>query len=182
MLETALNGSQCLVSAVPHLKKLFVPKVFYPLVSVGTDSINFVFSVSGLLVLALVVGFQLKLSLAALPAAIAIVAAYNLGMVLVYGVGTVHFRDLPHILQVMYPAFFYAVPIFYPMSAIAPQYHWVFLLNPFYWFINLFRRIIHDGSYPSFSESCIPSVLAILALLAGFSLLLAKDRTLIYRL
>ncbi|MBX9686094.1 MAG: ABC transporter permease, partial [Candidatus Obscuribacterales bacterium] len=132
--ETALQGSNCLVVAEPFLKKLAIPKIFFPVVSVGTDLVNFLLSMTALLGLSLIVGVKLKLSILALPAVIAIVAVYNLGMVLIYSVATVFFRDLPHILTITYPAFFYSVPIFYPLTAIPIQYHWVFYCNPFFWF------------------------------------------------
>lgn len=182
MSETALQGSGCLVTAESFLKKLAIPKIFFPVVSVGTDLFNFLLSITALLGLSLFVGVQLKLSILALPAVIAVVTLYNLGMVLLYSVTTVFFRDLPHILTITYPAFFYSVPIFYPMSAIPSNYHWVFYANPFFWFINLFRRIIYDGCLPSSTEWLVPIALAFSALFAGMFALYAKDRSIIYRL
>lgn len=180
--ETALQGSNCLVVAEPFLKKLSIPKIFFPVVSVGTDMINFLLSMTALLGLSLIVGVKLKLAILALPAVIAIVAVYNLGMVLIYSVATVFFRDLPHILTITYPAFFYSVPVFYPITAIPPQYHWVFYCNPFFWFINLFRRVIHDGCMPTSQEWLVPITLAFCSVTAGLFVLSWKDRSIIYRL
>lgn len=180
--DSAINGSQALVSAETYLKKLFVPKLFFPLVCLGTETVDFLLNLTSLMMMACLLGVHFNISIFVLPLAIAIATIYNLGMILLCSVSTVYFRDLPHILAVSYPAFFYAIPVFYPMSAIPEAYHWVFLSNPFYWFINLFRLIIHDGRFPCALEWCIPAALAIISLCVGLFALQLKERTLIYRL
>jgi ABC-type polysaccharide/polyol phosphate export permease len=180
--DSALQGSQCFIAAEPYLKKLSIPKIFFPLVSLGTDTINLLFSFASLLLLGVALGAQYNVSLLMLPAAILILVVANLGFILLYSVGTVYFRDLPHILQVTYSAFFYAVPIIYPMTVIPAEYRSLFKLNPFYWFINLFHSIIYDGCCPTLQEWSIATLLAIGTLAAGLFVLSSKNSRLVYRL
>jgi len=180
--ESAVEGSQCFINAESYLKKLLIPKAFFPLVSVGTDCVNFIFSLTSLLLLGLVAGIHWNATVLLLPVAIAITAVFNLGMVMTYSVLTVYFRDVPHILRVIYPALFYLLPVLYPVESIPEQFRTFFVLNPFYHLVGLFRSLIAAGQVPSATQWVCASSIAAVSLVVGIVVLRAKERHLIFRL
>jgi ABC-type polysaccharide/polyol phosphate export permease len=182
MSESAVEGSVCFVNAEPYLKKLAIPKIFFPLVSVGTDTTNFLLSLSSLLLLGFAVGLKWQSTMLLLPFVILLTAGFNLGMILMFSILTVYLRDFTHILRVTLPAFFYMVPVLYPITAIPEQYRALLLLNPFYYPIKLFRMVIYDGQLPSERLWGAMLVLAIVPLLCGLLMLRKHEKHLIYRL
>lgn len=180
--DSAIEGSQCFVSAESYLKKLFIPKLFFPFVIVGTYTVNFLFSLTSLLVIGMVLGLQWKLSLLLLPAVIAVTATLILGMTILLGVATVYFRDLTHILGVTLPGFFYTIPIIYPAESIPEQFRQWFLLNPFFYVIDLYRQVILKGQSPPVQDWAVSIALAFCLLFAGLVVLKKNEQDMIYRM
>jgi ABC-type polysaccharide/polyol phosphate export permease len=175
-------GSLSITSAEGFMKKVYVPKIFFPLVAISTEAINFILSMVSMMFLALFVGLKLHLVLLLLPAAILVTFLYTFGIVLALAVATVYFRDLTHLVRVVLTSFFYLIPIVYPISAVPEKYAVFFQSNPFSYFINLYRQIIFYGVAPSFEEWAVPIALSIFTLGIGFYILMKRDRDIIFRL
>src|SRR6516162_4175399 len=157
--DSVTQGSLSITHAEGFMKKVYIPKIFFPLVTISTEAINFGLSLISMMFLALFVGLQLHWTLLLLPAAVVLTYLYTFGIVLALAVATVYFRDLTHVVRVILQSFFYLIPIVYPLSAVPPKYSAFFLANPFSQFINLYRQIIFNGQWPGFEEWAIPVAL-----------------------
>jgi ABC-2 type transport system permease protein/lipopolysaccharide transport system permease protein len=177
-----IGGCQTIINAEGFLKKVYLPKVLFPIITVTTETINFFFTIISLCILSLVLGFRLSWSIFFLPVVIIITYIFNLGLNILVSVSTVYFRDLTQILQVLLQALFYLVPIVYPIEALPERYRVYFLYNPFYYFIILFRKVIYGEPAITVLDWLTTSALAIIVLLSGLLLLMKYDRDLIYRL
>ena len=175
-------GGPSIVQGEHFLKKVYLNKTFFPLVTVATEGTNFCFSLFSLMALAFCLGLKLQVSMVLLPAVILILFVFNAALALTFSIATVYFRDLTHISEVVLGAAIYLCPILYPMSLVPAQYKVFFMLNPFYWFIELFRLVICEGRIPSAIDWGVP--LAIMTVAVVFSLLILKrkERDLIFRL
>jgi ABC-type polysaccharide/polyol phosphate export permease len=182
MSNAIIGGCQSLINAEGFLKKVYLPKVLFPLITVTTETVNFFFTIISLYILALLFGFQVSWTIVLLPLAVLAAYIFNAGITIMVGVVTVYFRDLSQILLVVFQALFYLVPIVYPIEAIPEQYRRLFLFNPFYYFIMLFRKVIYGDATLAFSDWLMPFALAIAALAAGLILIKKQDRDLIFRL
>ena len=182
MSAAILGGCQTLITAEGFLKKVYLPKMLFPLVSVTTETANFVFSLISLYILALILGTQIQWTIVFLPFAILLTFIFNLGWAMMFSVATVYFRDLNQIMQVVFQALFYLAPIVYPLEMIPEQFRSYFLYNPFYYFIILFRKAIYGEPAMTLSDWLIPVILAIMTLSIGLYLLMRGDRDIIYRL
>jgi ABC-type polysaccharide/polyol phosphate export permease len=180
--NSVLAGSQSIINAEGFLKKVYLPKVLFPMVSVTTETVNFFFSILSLCIIGLVLSFPIGGTILLLPLVILITYVFNLGIALIFSIATVYFRDLSHILQVVFNALFYTMPIIYPLDLIPKQYQIYFNLNPFYYFITLFRKTIYGT--PGFTQAdwAIPIGLALLALAIGLYMLMKQNLDLIFRL
>lgn len=170
-----------IVNSEPYIKKIFVPKVLFPLITVSIEGVNFILSLSALFILALLLGARVYPSILLLPFVLVIMYLFSLGLGIILAVTFVYFRDISHLVQVGFTALFYLTPILYPPDAIPAELSVVFKLNPLSYFVILSRKIILGFSV-SFYDWIIPSLLAFMLLLVGFYLLFKTDRDIAFRL
>jgi len=180
--ESIAGGCSAITSAEGFMKKVYIPKIFFPLVTVATELINFGLSLISMMALAALLGLQLHWTILLLPIAMGITFLFTFGISLAMAVSTVYFRDIAHLTRVVLSCFFYLIPIVYPLSAVPSKYKIFFENNPFTFFINLFRDILYYGTVPTLKEWLIPLGLAVIALIVGFSILRRNERDIIFRL
>ncbi len=180
--ESIASGCSSITSAEHFMKKVYIPKIFFPLVTVSTEVINFGLSLVSMIGLALLFGLQLHWTILLLPVAMTITFFFTFGITLALAVGTVYFRDIAHFVRVLLTCFFYLIPIVYPLSAVPEKYVPFFQANPFSHFVNLYRQIIYYGNLPTWQEWLNPILLALASLFVGFFILRQKERDIIFRL
>lgn len=177
-----LGGCQTLINAEGFLKKVYLPKALFPLVSVTTETVNFLFSIVSLYILSLALGNSIKITILLLPFVILIMFMFNLGWAMLLGTTTAYFRDLSQIMIVLFQALFYLTPIVYQVEAIPENFRWFIYYNPLYYFINLFRKAIYGTGSITLLDWGIPIGLALLMFLIGSWVMMRKDRDLVFRL
>lgn len=182
IVESLVSGSTALTAHESFLKKLYLPKTFFPLVVVSVATCNFLLSMTSLLILGFAFGMQPSVSLLLLPLATAVLFAFNFAMALLLAVGTVYLRDLTHIVTVFLGVIFYTMPIIYPIDQMPQEYRGLFLCNPFYYFLCLFRALLYEARIPTLQEWSIPVAISFIALVCALYVLRRKDKDLVYRL
>ena len=182
MSSSIVNGTMSIIYAEGYLKKVYTPKILFPLVNVSTEVVNFSLSLISLFILAILLGAKIGLSLLLLPLAIVLTFIFVLGIVLVVSVATIYFRDLYNIIQVVFTALFYLVPIVYKISIIPVSFQIFYKLNPFFYFIDLFHKIIYESATPSISQWVICAGMSLITILVGLLTLNLKEQDLIFRL
>jgi ABC-type polysaccharide/polyol phosphate export permease len=179
--DSITTGSQSLVQSEPFLKKVYIPKAFFPLVAVSTETANFVFSLTSLVVIAAIFA-PMHWTILLVPFAVALLFLFNFSLTLLLAVATVYFRDLTHIIKVVLGTVFYLVPIVYSLDRVPEHYRPFFMLNPVTYFIDLFRSLIYCGTVPSLTAWAIPCAISAVIFAAAFYTLMRTDKDLIYRL
>jgi len=182
MSESIMASCTAITQAEAFMKKVYIPKIFFPLVTISTEFINFSLSLVSMIFLAMFVGLQLHLTLLLLPVAMAITFAFIFGLGLSVSILTVYFRDFTHLVKVVLSCFFYLIPIVYPMSLVPAKYQLIFSLNPFTYFIMLFRNLIYDGRVPSLESWLMSIGIALAASLIGLIILMKTEKDIIFRL
>ncbi len=177
-----IGGGSVFINAEGFLKKVYIPKLLFPLVLVSTETINFSLSIVSLYLFGLVLGSTFSWTVVYLPLVILITFIFNLGCVILIGIGTIYFRDLNHITVIIFQALFYLVPIVYSVEMFPEAARKLFYYNPFYYFINLFRIVIYGQPSMTWLDWLIPLGLALGVLLLGLFLLKLRDREIVYRL
>jgi ABC-type polysaccharide/polyol phosphate export permease len=180
--ESIILGCSSIVSAEAFMKKVYVPKLFFPLVTCSTELVNFVLALTSMMFLATFLGLKISVSLLLLPLAIGVTYVFTFGLALCLGVTTVYFRDLTHIVRVVLQSFFYFIPIIWPLNQLPDKYASMFLANPFTHFILLFRTIIFDGHFPSAEQWGWTTFYSLITVLLGFWILRRNEKDIIFRL
>jgi ABC-type polysaccharide/polyol phosphate export permease len=182
--NSMINGSMSIVLGEAYLKKVYIPKFFFPLISVGVEVVNFLLSMISLFFLAILMGAKVNWGLLTLPIALLLTALFIFGLVLIASIITPYFRDLSHIIQLAFTALFYLTPIIYPIGKIADN-HWLLTitkLNPFFYLVDLFHVIIYQAKIPDISAWLICLGLTILSLTIGSIVFNSKEKDVVYRL
>lgn len=182
--NSMIIGSMSLVVGEGYLKKVYVPRFLFPLVTVGVEVVNFLLSLISLFFVALLLGAKISWALLTLPFALLLTALFILGLVLIASILTVYFRDLSHIIQISFTALFYLTPIIYPVEFLSksPLLMTVIKWNPFFYFVELFHTIIYQAKVPGDSLWLISLGLTIVSLALGFVVFSSREKDVIYRL
>lgn len=180
--ESISAGCLSITAAENFMKKVYIPKIFFPLVTVATECINFFLSLCSMTILGLFLDLHMHWTLLLLPFAIAVTFFFTFGIALTMSIVTVYFRDLAHLTRVILSCFFYLTPIVYPLSVVPEKHRFLFKFNPFTAFINLFRDIIYQGRAPSMDEWLLTIGLSCVTLAIGFAALRRTESDIIFRL
>jgi ABC-type polysaccharide/polyol phosphate export permease len=180
--QTLLNSTECFVNNEASLKRIVLPKIFFPLVTVCTEMINFLLSLASFLILGLLLQENYSWTLLSLPMAAFITGILAFGLSIAMAICTVYWRDLQHILGVIVQILFYLIPIIYPVESLSENLYEIVRLNPLYPFIELFRSAIYSNAWPSLLNWGIASIIAILVLAIALRLLQHTERELLFRL
>ncbi len=181
-LDSVLTGSGSITGAESFLKKVYIPKMFFPLVTVSTEGANFLFSLVSLLSLSTFIGAQIHATALLVVPIMALLFVFTFSVALFFAVATVYFRDLGHILRVFLGALFYTVPIVYPMSMVPEKFRILYEYNPLSRFVELFRLSVCAGQVPGFDVWVVPIVSTLVCAFAAVCLLKKTERDLIFRL
>lgn len=177
-----LSGSTSLITAELYLKKVYIPKILFPLVTLGVEIANFFFSLASLFILTFLLGSNFSWSLILLPAALLVLGVFLFGLILMISMTTVYFRDLSHILQIGLLGLFYFTPVLYKVSMLTEWLQNIVKYNPFYYFINLFHIIIYEAKFPSLAEWLPCVLLSLVSICLGIVIFQKKENDVIYRL
>jgi ABC-2 type transport system permease protein/lipopolysaccharide transport system permease protein len=180
--ESVVGGCSAITGAEAFMKKVYVPKLFFPLVTCSTELVNTALALVSMIALGTVLGLKIGWSLVLLPAALLVTFAFIFGIVLALSISTVYFRDLTHLIKVILQSFFYFIPIVWKVESLPKQYVPYFEANPFTHFIGLFRTIVYDSQFPHLREWAITGAYACCTILIGLYILKRNEKDIIYRL
>lgn len=164
---TVVQGGQSLIGNEQLIKKIYIPKLLFPLsVSLAMLIDSLLMAVS-LFAIILVIGGKLTLSLLFIPFAYLLLFAFSFGLALVFSVSAVYFRDLQHIIGIVMQALVFLSPVYYKPEALAGKVKSLIEANPLTLFIELFRAPIDQGTFPATAVVLQATLYACLSLMIG---------------
>lgn len=171
-----------LINAEGYLKKVYLPQMLFPLIAVSIETVNFIFSLFALYIIALFFGATFSPTVFLLPIVISIFFFFNLGVGMFLSVLNVFFRDTPNIVTVLFSALFYATPVIYTLDRLPENLQRIFKLNPLLYFVKLSRLVILGDAPMHFWDWMIPIIFALVALLIGCWMMMKSEGKVVYRL
>jgi len=150
-------------------QRIYLPRSSFVVSAIVTGFVNLVLSLAPLLLIMLLVGLPIRASLIFLPIAMLLLAAFALGIGLLFSAWTIYFPDMAEMYQVALIAWMYLTPVLYPVAIIPETYRfWFFHLNPMYYLIEIFRRPVYEGMLPSWPLLAAGAGIALVTLAAGW--------------
>lgn len=161
------------------IRKVYVPKVIFPVAAVASSLVSFCFALVTLFLYMLAVGapFRWTLVLAIIP--ITELVGFCLGLSMILATLYVYFRDVKWFYDSALLAWFYATPIFYPPEIIGEKYASILSLNPLWPILRAFRITVIGGAVPGIRDVFVGALVAALAVVVGWSVLQKSEQTFI---
>lgn len=152
------------------IRNIRVPNAIFPIAMVSSQLMNLLLAMVPLLLVMLWQQVPPRASILVLPWFALTLWAFTSGVTMALAAGSVFFRDLTHIIQVVLTGLFYLTPIIYPIAIIPASYRSWFELNPLVYLAVPFRTIFLEGVLPSPEVFAISGVLAVVTFFAGLAL------------
>jgi ABC-2 type transport system permease protein/lipopolysaccharide transport system permease protein len=178
------DSAMCIIANEGLIRKIYLPKLVFPLARVLINLVTFVFSLSAMFLLLGPLGARPSLSMLFLPVVIGLFAAFTLGLGLLVATANTFYRDCGHLVSVFLQAWYFVTPIIYPMDGeIFPEnWRWLFRLNPAFYFIELFHDVLCSGRWPRFGLLAVAAVLAAASLGVGYAIFKSHEDKMVFRL
>jgi ABC-2 type transport system permease protein/lipopolysaccharide transport system permease protein len=171
----------CIILNEGLIRKIYIPKLVFPLARTFINLTTFVLSMAALFLLMEPLGARFSLPMLLLPLVIAVLFAFVLGLSLIVATANTFFRDTGHLVAVIVQAWYFATPILYEKSYLG-EAQWLCWLNPAYPFIQMFQDIIKDGIWPELHTFLVATAVAIVSLGVGYAAFKCHEDKLVFRL
>lgn len=164
------------------IKKIYLPKIIFPLSLASALLIDSMLSFVVLLLIIVVIGGSVSSAIMFIPVAYILVFLFSVGIGLMISVATVFFRDLQHIILIAMQGLFFLTPVLYNRDALAGMVAWLVGLNPVVPFIELFRFPLYLTTVPS-ANVVVPAILiSLFTMSIGLFVFLRYEREIVFRL
>ncbi len=165
------------------LQRIYVPRTTFVVSAIGTALVNLLLSLVPLILIILLVGLPLRWTMLFLPISVLLLAAFSLGVGLLFSAWAIYFPDVAEMYQVALIGWMYLTPVIYPEEVIPATYRfWLFHLNPMYYLVKVFREPIYDGVLPSGSLLAAAALIACVTLALGWIVFSSRADEFTYRL
>lgn len=164
----------------PLLKKVYIPRLVFPVAAVTANLINFLLSFAPLALLLFLLKFPFHTTWVCLPIPLLALVLFTLGFGFIFAAANVFFRDVAHILQILLAIWFYFSPILYSIQLVPPAYQFWFRLNPMLYLLQGFRLTIYEGQVPPLSLFGISLLIGLAVLMSGFWIFRHYDDAYVY--
>ncbi|MCK4993847.1 MAG: ABC transporter permease [Candidatus Omnitrophica bacterium] len=161
-LSFSLNAATTsIVDNASLIKKAYFPYEVIPLSIVIANLFNFLISLVLLFAFLLYYSIYPSWSWLYLPVIVVLQSVFILGLCLLSSAMHAMYRDVKYIVELILLVWFYATPIFYPLSFVPDNIRQFFLLNPLTVFVNLYRQILLQGTMPELGLLFLAFVLSL---------------------
>jgi ABC-type polysaccharide/polyol phosphate export permease len=183
LLSGSVNEcAMCIIANEGLIRKIFVPKLVFPLSRILINLVTLVFSLISLFLLLWPLGARPSLAMILLPVALLLFTVFTLGLSLIVATVNTFYRDCGHLVTVFLQAWYFATPILYRAEDFPPAAQWRFRLNPAYHFIELFQDIVYYGRWPQLSSLLLALLIATASLGIGYVLFKSQEDKMVFRL
>lgn len=157
------------------LKKIAFPRIALPFIAAGAAVLNNLIFFVLVLVAYLLIGHNPGWALLWFPLLLAVTTALGLGLGLILGILNVFMRDVGQMVNILLQFGFWMTPIVYIIDILPESYRGIIRLNPMYWVVDNYHRVLAYGQAPNLLSLALLSGLALLLL--GISLFLFRKAT-----
>jgi ABC-2 type transport system permease protein/lipopolysaccharide transport system permease protein len=183
MSGTISECTLCIIANEGLIRKIYVPKLVFPLSRLLTNLVTFLLTLVALFLIFVPMGeARICFPLLLLPLPILLYAMFTLGLSLAVATINTFYRDCGHLVSVFLQAWYFASPILYQTDRFPPEARWRFRLNPAYYFLDLFHAIIYDGRWPDGASFLLSCAIAVASLGIGYAIFKSQEDKMVFRL
>lgn len=180
--QTVTIATASIVNNQALIRRVYVPKMVFPLSNVFSRYIDHAILTLILLVFMTIFKVPFTWSLLFIPVIVLMIFFFSLGLSLITTVAHIKIRDVQHIVAIIFQILFYATPIIYPLDILPSKYQPLLLWNPFFYFVQCFRFPIYYSSLPPSRLFLAALALTVVTFAFGFFLFYKKEKYFVYHL
>ena len=180
--QTIATATASIVNNQSLIRKVYVPKMIFPLANVIARYIDHLILTVILLVFMVVFRMPFSWYLFLIPFIILIHFLFSLGISLIFAVAYIKVRDVQHIVAIVFQALFFLTPIIYSVDVLPKSFRPLFLLNPVYYFVQIFRFPVYYATLPSWKVISAALLLTIGAIVLGIYIFYKKEKYFVFHL
>ncbi len=163
------------------IKKIYLPKIIFPLSISLSVLIESFLSFCALLLIILVIGGKFSVALLFIPIAYFLLFIFCFGIALFISVITVFFRDIQYVIGIALQALFFLTPVIYKKNSLAGKVGWIVDINPIGFFIDLFRYPIDLGILPGIYTLLFAVFMSAISLILGCIFFFTQQNKIVFR-
>ncbi len=167
-VSEATSGSMTsILGAAGLIKKVYIPKVIFPLEKCLFSLVNFLFSLIAAVIVFIIVGVTPNWTMLLFFVPVLYLFVFNLGLGLILATLNTFFRDVGYLYSVLLTVWMYFTPIIYPMEALPEWMQRIIPINPLYHYVEYFRSVTVYGTLPTLTDNLVCIAYAVVVLLIG---------------
>lgn len=164
------------------IRKVYIPKVIFPISVCLSSLVNFLFSSISLLIVVLFTGASIKWAILLLPIPVFFTFLFALGVALILSALNVFFRDIEHLYTAIVLTWMYITPVFYTVDIVPVWAKPIVWANPMTQYLTFFRVLIINGTLPDAKLVLWCIISSLVTLVAGLAIFFKLQKKFILRL
>ena len=180
--STMTGCSQCLIQSEGTIRKIYLPKLLFPVSCTLTQFINLILSMTALFSLFVFLSAEIHWPLLMLPVGLVLLMCFSFGMGLLVATLNTFYRDVAHILTVVIQAGYFATPIIYQSEMVPERLQVLNKWNPMHLILDIFQSAIYYSEFPSSTNLLRATAFALVALILGYATFKHYEPRFIFRL
>nr|WP_194241592.1 ABC transporter permease [Galbitalea soli] len=180
------HGLSSITSNASLVKKVYFPRMNLPFAVTGSTGYTWLIEMGLLSFIILLCGGMVLPWLPLILVFMVLLALFATGIAMALAIFTVHFRDTSHFMSIALQMWMYLTPIVYPLSlvkdAAVTHGQWIynlFRLNPMEHFVNVFRYLMYDNTWPDIYDVLWCIGWAVLSFVLGFIIFRRGEKRLV---
>ncbi|MBI3464463.1 MAG: ABC transporter permease [Planctomycetes bacterium] len=175
-------GANCLIRAEGLIRKVYLPKMLFPIAAMLINLINLSLSMMALFLLLQVIAPRVSWSILTVPPAMVLLAVFTLGIGMLVATVNTFFRDFGHIVTVLLQAWYFLTPVIYSLDVLSEKLRRVIVWNPMSALLHLFHCAIYYRELPSGATVGYAVLSALVSLGIGYAAFKYHEDRFIFRL
>lgn len=180
--EATNFGMQSIVSHAGLIKKIYVPKYFFPLSKVCSSFINSLLAMVSVIPVMLLSGLHFSWINLSIIFPLFYLLLFSIGVGMILSTIYVFFRDMQHIYSLALVIIMYTSAIFYPADIIPEHFLPIIQLNPIFSIIEMFRDALIYQTMPPVSAHLFSLTYSLILIFIGLILFYKKQDKFIFYL
>lgn len=167
-----MGSTTSIIGNANLIKKVYFPREIIPLSIIFSNFINFIITLLILFVAIVLEGLNVGIPLIMLPVVLLLILGFTIGLSLMLSSLNVLYRDISHLVEVIFNLWMYLTPIVYPLTLLKkhPLFEKLILLNPMTLMVESVRSILYTNTFPYYLYILVIFIIDFILIFFGFRL------------
>ncbi|WP_242834198.1 ABC transporter permease [Clostridium pasteurianum] len=167
-----MGSTTSIIGNANLIKKVYFPREIIPLSIIFSNFVNFVITLLILFVAIVAEGLHVGIPLIMLPVVLLLILGFTIGLSLILSSLNVLYRDISHLVEVIFNLWLYLTPIVYPLTLLNNHilFKRLIMLNPMTLMVESVRSILYTNTFPYYLYILVLFIIDFVLIFFGFRL------------